>query len=373
MTITYINTTSVSSGSVAVTVAASDGLAVLAHVALGASTGIAVDAAGTANFIHIMGSTYGQTFGVRLSATTSALAGHQLIVGEDGTIWGNQQSGVQSLSGNSFILNHGTIGGDFAAVTYDETGNNSHSRLMNHGNLTGAQRGANVVLSDGADLTIENAAGATISGGQYALFIDCSNTCDVRISNAGQILSTDSSEGVAIATDSPARIINLLNTGRILGDILLGNSRDTIDSRSGRIEGEVRLGGGDDRFQGGAGFDRVAGGAGKDVMTGGAGADVFVYTLASEGRDKIQDWSRADNFEIEAAGFGGGLVAGALPASRFVSGKTNKALDGNDRFIFRTTDATLWFDVDGKGGAGPVLIADLQAGAKLAAADILPF
>ncbi len=51
----------------------------------------------------------------------------------------------------------------------------------------------------------------------------------------------------------------------------------------------------------------------------------------------------------------------------FHKGATNQAAEGDDRFIFRTGDTTLWFDSDGRGGAGPVLIADLQDGAKLSA------
>ena len=54
-----------------------------------------------------------------------------------------------------------------------------------------------------------------------------------------------------------------------------------------------------------------------------------------------------------------------------IDAQANLAQDANDRFIFRTTDQTLWFDVDGTGGGGPRLIADLQAGAVVTAADIL--
>jgi hypothetical protein len=59
-----------------------------------------------------------------------------------------------------------------------------------------------------------------------------------------------------------------------------------------------------------------------------------------------------------------------LAASRFIARADNLAQDADDRFIFRTTDTTLWWDDDGKGGHAAVLIADLQAGAALTAADI---
>ena len=78
-----------------------------------------------------------------------------------------------------------------------------------------------------------------------------------------------------------------------------------------------------------------------------------------------------DSFALQVASFGGGLVAGPLAAGQFISRADNLAQDADDRFIFRTTDQTLWFDVDGTGVGGPRLIADLQAGAVVTAADIL--
>ena len=105
------------------------------------------------------------------------------------------------------------------------------------------------------------------------------------------------------------------------------------------------------------------------------GNDGFAFASVGEGGDTILDFrgTATDNdvFRIGAAGFGGGLVAGSLAASQFQSRADNLAQDGTDRFIFRTTDATLWFDVDGTGSAVPTLIADLQAGAVVTSADVL--
>jgi Ca2+-binding RTX toxin-like protein len=108
---------------------------------------------------------------------------------------------------------------------------------------------------------------------------------------------------------------------------------------------------------------------GADVLTGGTGDDLFRYTLASHGGDTITDFGAAtgnnDRFSIDASGFGGGLAGGSLSASQFVLRTTNSnaATDSNDRFIFNSVTNTLWFDVDGTGATGPVLIATLQANA----------
>jgi hypothetical protein len=45
-----------------------------------------------------------------------------------------------------------------------------------------------------------------------------------------------------------------------------------------------------------------------------------------------------------------------------VVGTGNRALDATDRFIFRTTDATLWYDRDGTGAKLSVMVADLNNG-----------
>jgi Ca2+-binding RTX toxin-like protein len=369
MTMTVINSSSLSAGVAGVPrllLAGDDGVVVLAGFTFAASNGPVFEAAGIGNFIHVLGLVYGPGGAVLLNDTSSTLAGHRLIVGENGAIWGSGEGAVLSQSGNSYILNNGSISGDISAITIEESGAESHSQLINRGAVTGNQMGIRVYLFDGAEMLVENAASGVISGGSAALLVDCSNSCDVRIVNAGLITAS----GDAIITDSPARTISLVNSGSILGDVLLGGSRDSVDNRQGRIEGLVSLGGNNDSFEGGARAERVEGGAGRDALSGGGGADVIVYALASHGRDKISDWQAADQFEIDASGFGGGLVVGDLAAGRFHAGTTNRAQDGNDRFIFRTTDATLWFDKDGKGGAAAVLIADLQAGAKLGSADI---
>jgi hypothetical protein len=134
--------------------------------------------------------------------------------------------------------------------------------------------------------------------------------------------------------------------------------------------------GGSDRILGGGGKDRLAGGAGEDDLSGGPGNDVFLFLRASDGGDLIADFHNAagddDRFRISASGFGGGLIAGGpLAASQFQVRDDNAAQDADDRFIFRRTDATLWFDSNGTSSGGLTLIADLQAGATVTHDDIL--
>jgi Ca2+-binding RTX toxin-like protein len=121
---------------------------------------------------------------------------------------------------------------------------------------------------------------------------------------------------------------------------------------------------------GGAGDDVLQGGRGADLLAGEAGKDVFRYASASEGGDSILYFSSSDRFEFQGRAFGN-LAVGQLDATKFVSHLTNKALDANDRFIFRNTDDTLWYDSDGTGAKAAVMIADLQNNTAVSADDIL--
>lgn len=146
-------------------------------------------------------------------------------------------------------------------------------------------------------------------------------------------------------------------------DTLLGNGGD-----DGLYAGGAR-----DALDGGSGHDTLNGGAGRDTLTGGAGNDQFHFTAPDDGGDKITDFSaRAGNNDavyLTTAAFGG-LGVGPLAAGRFVARADNLAQDGNDRFIFDTARSDLWYDRNGDRAGGLTLLADLQAGAVMTAADI---
>ena len=132
---------------------------------------------------------------------------------------------------------------------------------------------------------------------------------------------------------------------------------------------------GNDTINGGAGGDTLRGGTGIDALTGGLGNDRFQYLALADCGDTITDFHNVagddDAFYISAAKFGGGLVAGTLAASQFRSRADNAAQDADDRFIFRTTDQTLWYDADGNGAGVAIMVADLNADASLSNLDIV--
>ncbi len=147
------------------------------------------------------------------------------------------------------------------------------------------------------------------------------------------------------------------------------------DSLAGGKGGDGLTGGsGLDTLDGGGGADTLLGGLGGDSLTGGGGADIFRWLSAAEGGDRIALVEAVDRLQVSAAGFGGGLFAGmTLDATRFVANASGLATApaGTGQFVHENDIGTLWWDVDGMGGAAAVRIADLGAGSVLSAAMIV--
>ncbi|MBX9259480.1 calcium-binding protein, partial [Desmonostoc muscorum CCALA 125] len=143
-------------------------------------------------------------------------------------------------------------------------------------------------------------------------------------------------------------------------NILTGGGNDNIIG-SGANNGIVA----------GAGNDTIVGGLGNDTLTGNAGADHFRFRSFNEGVDRITDFSVLnDTIDVSAAGFGGGLVAGAfITSAQFVIGAV--ATDAFDRFIYNSTSGALSFDRDGSLGTfNQFQIATLSAGLAMTNNDI---
>jgi Ca2+-binding RTX toxin-like protein len=349
-------------------VTGSDALVVMAGFTVGSTDTNAIVASGIGNTVEVFGSVFAANFGIStgLTVITNA-ATDRVIVHSGGSVWGEQR-GLDCSGFITEILNGGVIGSLGSGI---RAGSGTQTFITNlaSGEIDGGDQAISLVMNINARAVIDNAG--SITGGTRAIFINCFDTAAVTIFNTGTIAARIGREGVAIFTDSAPETITIVNEGRIRGDVILSASRDSIDTAKGEIAGQVFLLGGADRYTGGSAADSVAGGGGKDVLAGGAGADAFIYATASEGRDRITDWKTIDRFEIDASGFGAGLTTGALAASRFRARADNQAQDANDRFIFRTGDETLWFDANGSAAGRLKLIADLQDGARVTAADIL--
>ncbi len=258
---------------------------------------------------------------------------------------------------------YGTAGID------DFRGNGWANRVMGLG-------GNDVMQGNGGRDTLDGGAGR-----DTAVYSEKTSGISVTLNGASSVI-------VFVNGIDEDTILNIENvTGgsgadQIAGDSLnnvfyggLGN--DTLSGAGGNdnLFGEAGSdalsgGAGNDFLHGGTGQDRLTGGAGYDALTGGTDADTFIYTAAAEFGDTINDFrSKLDMLQFAAGAFGF-AAAGVLAADAFESQAGHNAASATVRFIFDTSDTTLWYDADGSGSGAAVLVADLQAGAALLSSDI---
>ncbi len=158
----------------------------------------------------------------------------------------------------------------------------------------------------------------------------------------------------------------LRGTGNALDNAMTGNAgANWIDAGVGA-----------DTITGEAGADTLDGGLGFDRITGGSGADVFLFAASGHGRDRISDYTGAeDSLAVSAAGFGGGLVAGInlLTSGRYIENTSGRAYApaGTGQFVFETDTGLLRWDADGYGGAAAFVIADLRNATGWNGAEII--
>lgn len=207
------------------------------------------------------------------------------------------------------------------------------------------------IVFSGAELP--GAMGAKIYMGSSNVKIDLTDNTMIE-TNVSTMLSRDSIGARAIGA------AGIWIAGNELGNLIAGNKAGNS------IEGKA----GNDWIYGGYGNDKLTGGTGVDHLNGGAGSDKYNYMNALEGGDTITFFDTSDYFCFSSSAYGN-LAIGTLSSANFRAGSNNTAIDSNDYFLFRTTDDTLWYDSDGNGSGGVVLIADLTNNFALTAGDIL--
>jgi len=207
---------------------------------------------------------------------------------------GNDGSGVSLQTGetdgetvNGSVYNAGVIRGRGEAV---------------EGNTVGD--GVRIFGGGGNDVTfsgdISNSGrirAADSSSEAVGISIEDGVSLDGQINNSGTIRASET----AIDATSAGGDVNVVNSGRVVGDVNLSAGNDTYDGSEGRTRGTVNAGAGNDTVIGGRGNDVLDGGSGNDTLSGGRGRDTFV---ASTGRDTITDFNaRRDSVDASAFDF----------------------------------------------------------------------
>ncbi|WP_421726405.1 hypothetical protein [Bauldia sp.] len=162
--------------------------------------------------------------------------------------------------------------------------------------------------------------------------------------------------------------LNLINKGKIKGDIWSPSSADNTVTNTGKIEGGVRLGSGDDELDNidGRVTGYIWGADGKDKLIAGDKKEKFVF-------DDLTDFDRVKNFEsgkdkffLDQAAFG---TIGLGPLAKSAFRKGTEAEDADDRVIYHKDSGKLYVDDDGVDGNGPVQFAKVDPGQKLKYSD----
>jgi Ca2+-binding RTX toxin-like protein len=287
----------------------------------------------------------GQNTQAQLSTTDDALIvsgvtvastnGYAVFGGGDGHLV-DVQGTVAGAQGAIFLGNgidnsgqHVVIGEDGYAATTSTldaavTVRSYHSRVDNAGTIHGERYGLSV---GGATLfggsTITNSG--LIDGGSIALQRFQGSTERLDVYNSGEMRSPDRAySSVGQAVDQ------IFNFGLIDGDVRLGAGNDAF-SGTGQVQGIVFGEAGADELFGGAFADKFEGGDDSDVLYGGAGDDDLSgntgqdFLSGGEGSDRLIGGSGVDELE---GGNGDDFLAGQTDADFLSGGAGNDGLHG---------------------------------------------
>jgi Ca2+-binding RTX toxin-like protein len=229
---------------------------------------------------------------------------------------------------------------------------------------------ANVIRGSGGNDTIDGGAGddTFLVDGSYGF----SNGFDLYNGGAGNdaIKAQDNNANIGLNGNfGLSNSIEIITADGKTGVTVWGDDKDDILDFSNTILTDVIIDGwhGNDRIIGSSQGNIIRGGTGNDTIDGGAGVDTFV--LNKTNTDTISDFATNEKLQISAAEFGG-LTAGSLATTQLLVGAgATTATTTAQRFIFNTTDKSLYFDSDGLNGAAAVKIGVLTGLPTLTASN----
>jgi len=277
-------------------------------------------------------------------------------------------TGVGAIVGIGNALNNSIVGNNAANGLSGLGGNDSIFGLGGNDNMLGGA--GNDFLNGGLG---NDTMRGQIGNDTYVVNAPGDNVIEL----AGQGIDTIiSSISTSLNVAGRLAVENLTLTGTAVVGVGNGLSNTIF----GDAMGNNLIGlGGSDRLFGGVGADVLQGGVGNDFHNGGTGVDqiitgsgfdtiLFNAPLGIANFDRVLDFAPVfDTMQLENSVFVG-LTAGAfLPATDFHIGAA--AADASDRIIYNSATGNLFFDVDGTGGIGQVLFADLASGLAMTASD----
>jgi Ca2+-binding RTX toxin-like protein len=332
--------------------------------------------------------------------TLLGFAGADSLNGGDGNDLLDGGTGIDTLTGgrgdDTYVLDSAgdkvveAAGGGIdlvrAALTITLSGNVENLLLTGSSGFAGTgNSSANLISGNAGANQLSGLAGAdTLLGGGGADVLDGGSGADRLVGGTGNdryhvdaagdavferlgegadtVISTVSwtlGENLeALQLDGTAGVAG---TGNEFANLLLGNGGSNLLNGLG----------GNDTLRGGAGADTLAGGSGNDLLDGGTGGDRFVFVSAAGDADTITGFAHgSDLIAVSATGFGGGLVIGE--DASFTSNTTGQSTSpaGTAQFIYETDTGRLWWDANGGGDLGLIIVV-LAGRPAIGAGDLL--
>jgi Ca2+-binding RTX toxin-like protein len=276
-------------------------------------------------------------------------------------------AGVTVFLGGPYLNAGEAVGDSYASI--EGVIGSAHADLIGGTNAADALRG--------------EAGNDWLLGASGADWLDGGTGNDVlEGGSGGDVLAAGSGDDVASYRQALAGVTASFsnsgaNAGEAAGDVYFDVENlwgsDFADTLGGNdASGQVYGFGGTDTLYGYGGDDSLYGGEAADTLSGGTGADTFFFLLSSEGGDTIADFvSGQDRVFFSEYWFGLPIApAGAISASRFVSGDHPVAASAGASFLFDTTSHQLLFDADGSGAQAAILMATFGNNVNLTAGDI---
>lgn len=259
-------------------------------------------------------------------------------------------SGVFGLGAGTDVSNSGTVNSHSYAFYFTATATysnlvNSGTALSNssvlyvnttnfNGRNSGVMEGEEIAYFDGATGLFVNSG--TAHGFDSGIYLR--NGATIAIHNSGTLSSNQHISGAVEATTADS-LVNLTNSGTIIGDVV-GNVLVDRVINSGRIEGQVSLGDGNDLYRGqndgtvigdgistgfvdgGDGEDVLLGGSRNDDLRGGAGNDNL---LGRDGDDILDGGGDSD---VLVGNRGEDQLSGGDGGDTLLGGQDDDFLDG---------------------------------------------
>lgn len=318
--------------------------------------GVVIDGASSViNSGHIWGEITGVVIGSS-GGTGGVLTNNGQITGgvNESFIADGQYFGVQAVGENGVIINTGTITATIMGAVGVRVGDENTDIITARG-----------ISSSIAGTVVVNYGDIISAAGIGVEFLSADGV-GATLQNYG-LISGATAGFVGSAVDDI-----IINAGSILGHVKMGAGDDTYNGYRGQVDGRISGGRGnddikgganddllfgnkgDDRIRGGAGDDTLIGGKGMDTLKGGDGSDVFVFNDVAHSRntkhaDHITDFVVGSDI-IDLAGLGGALS--------FIGTAGFSGLGAEVRLSTQGGDGVLRIDIDADGIADMKVILD---------------